>query len=401
MASSTWSYLKNSQLECIDVLNGSHLACAPPGGVKVRIVFLLALLVNAHLWASDNENYSDNESEIPSAYTPKERRCFFEIYKPSLNIIQRIAQRSDNAFPSDNGDLEEGLFADLSVVKKLAEQLKNDHIEHIGIGLKEFINYLNTEENFYKNYNKHVDNVKDTVQIGGASALVGAIVVAVSSLAQIGQEGCIKYDCLDDDFDLLTTDQVNGKPYNYCGLNGTDYDCLRFLHYALGYNDLTNVHYVANCSKNLDPTMINMTIPLGQITRFRDITCTALLASLPYIPGLAFLLPGIFLTAKTAISTVALKIAKYHLEKHQKAPDDLDALIFADGKNIVMGISLQIGNIINFAGLFFELSEGGNGLIEELFEGDVIHNEVEIMIKQCSWCTTLRKGLRKAFCCPS
>lgn len=357
------------------------------------------MVLNAHLWAVESEDSSD-ESELPSEYTEKERRCYFEIYKPSLNILQRIAKRSDEAFPPDaNENLEEGIFAHLSIVKELADRLENAHIEHIGIGLNGFLKYLNTEENFYRNYYAHLNNIKDTVQIGGTSALVGVIVAAISSLAQIGQEGCVKYECLDDDFDLLTTDQVNGQPYNYCGLNGTDFDCLRFLHYAKGENDLTDAHYVANCSKQLDPTLINQTIPLGQITKFRDLTCTALLASLPYVPGIAFLLPGIFLTAKTGISAAVLKFSQHHLAKHKKTPSDLNAMVFAHAKNIIMEISPQVGNIVNFAGLFYEVSEGGNGMIERLFEGDALHAEVEILLEECSFFCTLRKGLRKAFCC--
>ncbi len=248
------------------------------------------------------------------------------------------------------------------------------------------------------------EKIKDSDQIGGIGAIIAILLAIPSSVAQIAQSNCEKYECLDDDFDLLTTDQVDGKPYNYCGKKGADFDCLRYLHTAYGYNDLTHVQYVENCSKNLDPLLLlkNTTIPLGQIVRFCDTTCVILLALLPYIPSLAFLIPGLVLGGKSAYSAAALKIREYQIHKGQEGPKDLDWERFKMGQDIVEKISSPIGAIIHFTAHFFEISEEDQNGMSRLFADEPIHSEVEELLKKCSLIDTCKTGVRKAFgCCAS
>lgn len=375
--------------------------------IMKKTLFLVLVVFSSNILAGDD----DKTPSVLDKYSERELRCYTHIYEPSEKIHQKIKKRVEVSPPrDDDDDLENpvggqappNFSEELSIIEELARNLGDDEIEHVNKVLEGFLNYLDAEDEFRKSYIAQINNVKDTVQIGGLSAFLAALLALPSAIAQIAQIDCVKYTCLLDNYSMVTTTEIDGQPSHYCGLEDEDFDCLRYQYEVYGNNVLTDAKYLPNCSENLDPAHINMTIPLGQITHYRDMTCTVLLATLPFLPSFALLIPVAALGAKTAYSTAELKIRVRRLNNHKNGPRDIDSHVFAEAKKKISPISPQIGSIVNFSGDFLGISSDasdGENYISALFQEDPIHQEVVEMAEESSFIATCKRGIRKAFWC--
>ncbi len=334
-------------------------------------------------------------------FSADEKVCFEQLFEPAQQVHNLIHQRArnqrlpDDADDDDDGDLEDPIINpipvlpfDLEVIRRLLEYVSLPEITTVGDVVSLFRLYLEKEEQFFKDYQNQLKNIKYTAVIGGGSIVIGLLSLLPLGLAQLAEVKCEIYECVFDNDVMIETENGNGGPTHFCFAKGVAADCGQYAAVALGLLDLRGATYVENCSKKLQSYMINTPIPLAQIRFYTNQACQAVIRSLPAISALS-LVPGLILGSKTVVQGVQLKRSKTKLDAMKTVPATIDTMEFQNALGKIRNISPALADIAELAGSFLSILPA-SAPIAQLFENDAFHQAVVEMLGQSGFGATCK-----------